>query len=80
MQEVRTQYAIPRLISKDSVLDVLAEDFHKRLYNIEIQRTGMVDHAKRLRYYGAMIDSEFLRKGKPYQDMPDVYLIYTAMR
>ena len=61
VQEVRTQYAIPRLISKDSVLDVLA-----------------VDHARRVRYYGAMLDSEFLGKGKPYQDMPDVYLIYIS--
>ena len=78
VQEVRTQYAIPQLVSKDSVLDVLAEDSRKKLYNIEIQRTDTVDHAKRVRYYGAMIDSEFLRKGKPYQDMPDVYLIYIS--
>lgn len=78
VQEVRTQYAIPRLISKDSVLDVLAEDSRKKLYSIEIQRTDTVDHARRVRYYGAMLDSEFLGKGKPYQDMPDVYLIYIS--
>ena len=28
--------------------------------------------------YGAMIDSEFLEKGKRYQELPDVYLIYVS--
>ena len=35
--EVRTQYRVSRLVSKDSILDILAEDSKGRIYNLEIQ-------------------------------------------
>ena len=75
---VRTRYRISNLLSKDSELDVLAEDADGQMYNIEIQRTATVDHARRLRYYGAQIDSGFLEKGARYQDLPNVYLVYIS--
>ena len=33
--EVRTQYRVSRLVSKDSILDILAEDSRGRIYNLE---------------------------------------------
>ncbi len=75
---VRTRYRISNLLSKDSELDVLAEDADGQMYNIEIQRAATVDHARRLRYYGAQIDSGFLEKGAQYQDLPNVYLVYIS--
>ncbi len=78
IRTVRTQYRVSRLVSKDSELDVLAEDEEGLLYSLEVQRADTVDHARRVRYYGAMIDSEFLEKGKRYQELPDVYLIYVS--
>ncbi len=78
VKEVRTQYRISKITSHDAVLDVLAEDREGNLVNIEIQRRDTVDHAKRTRFYGAMIDSEFLMKGATYRDLPEVYIIYIS--
>ncbi len=37
-----------------------------------------LDHARRTRFYAAMIDSECLEKGKDYHEMPDVHMIYIS--
>lgn len=37
-----------------------------------------LDHARRTRFYTAMIDSECLEKGKDYHEMPDVHMIYIS--
>ena len=78
VKEIRTQHRISKIESHDAILDVLAEDGSGRIYNLEIQRADTVDHARRTRFYGAMIDSEYLEKGKDYEEMPDVYLIYIS--
>ena len=78
VKEVRTQYRISKIASHDAVLDVLAEDGEKRIYNIEIQRAETVDHARRTRFYGAMIDSEYLVKGKDYNQLPEVHILYIS--
>ena len=76
--EVRSQYRISKLVSKDAVLDILAEDTQGRVYNLEIQRETTIDHARRTRRYGAMVDGEYLEKGKGYHQMPEVYIIYIS--
>lgn len=78
VKEIRTQYRISKLISHDAILDVVAEDEKGKLYNLEIQRTDTVDHARRTRFYGAMLDSEYLKKGKTYEEMPEVHIIYVS--
>lgn len=78
VKEVITQYSVTKVTSHSARLDVMAEDEKGKLYNIEIQRRDCVDHARRTRFYGAMIDSEFLEKGKAYEEMPDVYIIYIS--
>lgn len=78
VKEVRTEYRVSKINSHDVVLDVLAEDGNGRLYNIEIQRADTVDHAKRVRLHGAMIDGEYLAKGKTYADLPDLFIIYIS--
>ena len=78
VKEVRTQYRISKINSHDAVLDVLAEDGEKRIYNIEIQKSEAVDHARRTRFYGAMIDSEYLVKGKDYDQLPEVHILYIS--
>ena len=76
--DVRSQYRLSRLVSKDSILDILAEDSRGRVYNLEIQRKTTIDHARRTRRYGAMVDSAYLEKGKDYDQMPEVYVIYIS--
>lgn len=78
VKEIRSQYRISKIVSHDAILDILAEDAKGRLYSLEIQRTDTIDHAKRTRFYGAMIDSEYLEKGTTYARLPDVYIIYIS--
>ena len=78
VREVRVQYRISKVISHDAILDVLAEDSEGRISNIEIQRADTIDHARRTRFYGAMIDSEYLAKGKDYDEMPEVHILYIS--
>ena len=78
VRSVKTQYRISKLVSHDAILDVLAEDEDGMLYNLEIQRAETVDHARRTRFYGAMIDSKALEKGKTYKEMPEVHIIYIS--
>ena len=73
---VRTEYEIAKVGSHDSRLDVLAEDQEEKLYNLELQRAEYLDHAKRVRFYNAMIDSEMLEKGKDYDALPDLSTSY----
>ncbi|MCD8336229.1 MAG: Rpn family recombination-promoting nuclease/putative transposase [Lachnospiraceae bacterium] len=72
------QYRLLNLTAKDSVLDVLAEDSSGRLMNVEMQRRDTVDHARRTRYYGSMLDKSSLDKGLTYDQLPDVYIIYIS--
>ena len=76
--DVRNQYRLARLTSKDSILDILAEDSRGRFYNLEIQRDTTPDHPRRIRLYGAMVDGEYLQKGEDYDAMPEVYVIYIS--
>jgi len=78
VKEVRKQYRIAKVSSHDAILDILAEDREKKIYNLEIQRSETIDHARRTRFYGAMIDSEYLAKGKGYSELPEVHIIYIS--
>lgn len=78
VREVRTQYVIPMVTSHDAWLDVFAEDGNGVLYNIEIQRRDDIDHARRTRFYGSMIDSEYLQKGCTYRELPNVQIFYIS--
>lgn len=76
--KVKGQYRLLNLTAKDAVLDVYAEDGDGRLINIEIQRRDTLDHARRTRYYSAMLDKSALDKGATYNELPDVYIIYIS--
>ena len=75
VKEVRSQHRISKITAHDAILDILAEDSHRRLVNLEIQRKDTIEHARRTRFYAAMIDSECLQKGKEYDQMPDIIYI-----
>ena len=78
VKEVRSQYRISKVTAHDAILDILAEDQYGRIINLEIQRKDTIDHGRRTRFYAAMIDSECLEKGKEYNQMPDVHIIYIS--
>ena len=74
--EVRIQYSIRNLVSHSVILDVLAEDSAGKLCNIEVQVKNEDDYQKRSRYNQTNIDTSFLRKGKDYSELPEVYIIF----
>ena len=74
--DVKTQYSIRNFDTHSVVLDALAEDSQHRVYNMELQVSDRDDHQKRMRYYQANIDISYLDKGKSYEELPEVYLIY----
>ena len=78
VSNVRTEYEIAKVKSRDSRLDVLAETGNRALYNLELQRDQYLDHAKRVRFYNAMVDSEMLEKGTEYDELPDLTTYYIS--
>ena len=55
---------------------VLAEDTDGRMVNVEMQVSEDEDHQRRARYYQASMDMSFLEKGCPYEELPELYLIF----
>ena len=76
VKDVKTQYSIRNIENRSVVLDVLAEDTDGRMVNIEMQVSEDEDHQKRARYYQASMDMSFLEKGCPYEELPELYLIF----
>lgn len=75
---VRIEHEIAKANFHDSRLDVLAEDQEEKLYNMELQRKEYLDHAKRVRFYNAMVDGEILEKGKDYDTLPELNVYYIS--
>lgn len=80
VKEVKIQYTIRSLESHSVVLDILAEAADGRLAEIEMQMSEGGDHQKRVRYYLANIEMSFLEKGVPYDELPDVYMIFVTQK
>ena len=76
--DVRVQYSVRNMIGHSAILDVLAEDSKGKLYNIEVQVKNIDDYQKRTRYYQANMDVSFLRKGRHYSELPDIYIIFIS--
>lgn len=75
---VKTQYVISKVVTHGARLDVLAEDKNRKVYHLEIENSDMTDHARRARFYGAVTDGEFLRKGSDYSELPERYIFYIS--
>jgi len=56
--------------------DVWAKDYNGRIYDIEMQALDKKDLAKRIRYYQAAIDVSLLGKSKPYESLPDTFILF----
>ncbi len=56
--------------------DVWAKDCNGHIYDIEMQAIDKKDLAKRIRYYQAAIDVSLLGKNKPYESLPDTFILF----
>ena len=78
LKSVRTQYVISKAVTRGARVDVLAEEQKSTLYHLEIENTDTMDHPRRTRFYGALTDSELLRKGAGYSALPDRRIFYIS--
>ena len=76
LQSVRTQYVIRNLETHSMELDILAERDSGDMVGIEIQMYEETAPFKRTRYYLSGIDMSILEKGKDYDELPAVTLVY----
>lgn len=60
----------------EGIVDVLATDEEGKIYNIEIQNDMFAAPPRRGRYYSSLIDTNFLEEGKPYETLPETYVIF----
>ena len=73
--EVKTEYDILSLSNRSVTLDAYAIDEKGKLYNIEIQKDDKGATGKRARYNGSLMDLDFLKKGKDFEELPTRYVI-----
>lgn len=72
-----TQVDLKRVTGARSVvLDALATDKDKKLYNIEIQRGDLGSDPHRARYHSSVLDTESLDRGQSFSELPDTYVIF----
>ena len=76
LQSVRTQYVIRNLETHSMELDILAERDSGDMVGIEIQMYEETAPFKRTRYYLSGIDMSILEKGKDYNELPSVSIVY----
>ncbi len=76
--ETKAHYDIANLKAHSVELDVLAEDAEGKLYNIEIQVEDRDNHPKRVRYYQAAVDWSLFQKGRKYEELPELYLLFVS--
>lgn len=76
--ENKTQYSIRNLDNHSVVLDALVEDEEHNIYDVEVQTDDEKNHERRLRYYRTAIDWSYLKKGKSYLELPELYMIFIS--
>ena len=76
LQSVRTQYVIRNIETHSIELDILAERDSGDVVGIEIQMYEEAEPFKRTRYYLSGIDMSILEKGKDYDELPAVTMVY----
>ena len=76
LQDVKTQYVIRNLENHSVELDILAERIDGGLVVIELQMYRETAPFKRTRYYLSGIDMSILEKGKSYDELPSVTMVY----
>lgn len=74
--DAKTQYLVKSLTGRDVCLDVKAEDANGRQMNIEIQRDDRGAARKRARYHSSLLDSNILKSGQDFDDLPETYVIF----
>ena len=76
VKSVMSQKEKRNLFGRSVRLDILAEDFSGRKYNVEVQRENSGASPRRVRYNLAMLDSHTLKKKQGFKELPETYIIF----
>jgi hypothetical protein len=57
-------------------VDLLCIDEEHEYFSVEVQKANDDNHEKRVRYNGACVQILALEKGRKFQELPDVYMVY----
>ena len=76
--EVRPHPEFKNLYGHSSILDIVAHDRDGVLYNIEIQRNDEGAAPERARYHSSILDTNTLKSGTHYTDLPETYVIFVT--
>lgn len=69
---------IPELGAKSIRMDVYVADGKGTKYNVEMQNVNKYDLERRSRYYLSANDIDCIRKGVPYKNLNDSYVIFVC--
>lgn len=76
--EVEVQYSLKSTSTRNAILDVLAKDVNGCYYNIELQNSDTIDHARRVRLYQSLFGASFTPRGADFSDVPQLVSIYLS--
>ncbi len=71
-----TQAFAANLINHSARFDVVAQDAHGKLIDIEVQRSNSGASRKRARFYSSMLDYRSLDKCEDYDSLPETWVIF----
>ncbi|MBQ3922570.1 MAG: PD-(D/E)XK nuclease family transposase, partial [Spirochaetales bacterium] len=76
VKSVMSQKDKRNLFGRSVRLDIIAEDYNGKLYNVEVQRADKGASPKRVRFNLAMLDSHILQKSDDFDALPETYIIF----
>lgn len=76
VKKIQTQYNMKNIRGRSVRLDIYAEDYTGKKYNIEIQRADKGAGAKRARYNSSLIDGNILTMGFEAENLAETYVIF----
>ncbi|MCM1055936.1 MAG: Rpn family recombination-promoting nuclease/putative transposase, partial [Bacteroides sp.] len=76
VKSCKSQYVVSSLYGRSVRLDVYAEDEDGKLYDIEVQNIVSDEEIKRIRFYSALMDANYLAKSEKPHCLPETYVIF----
>ena len=74
--ETKAQVEYKSATKRSICLDIKAVDRNEEHFDIEIQRADAGTGPRRARFHGSMIDRELLDKGRDFEELPELFIIF----
>ncbi len=78
IKKIEVQETFSNIVGKSVIVDFVAEDSNGNIYNIEVQSTDKKEYfgPERARLHQSIMDSAFVKKGKTFNNLPKMYIIF----